>query len=245
MNLTGSTIAITGGTSGIGLELVKQLTDQCETIVVIARNQEVLTSLQHTYPNVYGYACNIDNKSELEITLDQIIQQHPKLSIFINNAAIQHVPTFLEDDFNYGGIEKEVKVNLLAPMWITALVLGHFTNQTTKTAFINVSSGLAFYPKTSAAVYSATKAALHSFCTSLRYQLADTQVEVFEAVMPIVDTPMTTGRGRKKISAGSAARALIKGVRNNQHTVYIGLSKYIPFISRLSPSLMANILKRS
>lgn len=245
MNFTGSTVAITGGTSGIGLALVKQLADQCEAIVVIARNQEVLTSLQQTYPNVYGYTCSIDNKPELETTLDHLIQHHPKLSMFINNAAIQHVPTFLEDDFNYGGIEKEVKVNLLAPIWITALVLGHFINQPTKTAFINVSSGLAFYPKTSAAVYSATKAALHSFCTSLRYQLANTQVEVFEAVMPIVNTPMTTGRGSNKISAKSAAHALIKGVSKNQHTVYIGMSKLIPFMSRFAPSLMANILKKS
>lgn len=244
MNFGDETVVITGGTSGIGKELVQQLAGKCKEVIVIARNQRALNDLANAFNNVVCYACSVDKKEELEPIVDEIIKNHPEVSVFINNAGIQNTSTFLDDDFNYGGIELEVKINFIAPLWITALVLGHFIESKKNTAFVNVTSGLALYPKASSAVYCATKAGLRSFSKSLRYQLEGTNVSVIEAIMPIVDTPMTRGRGRKKMKASEAANALIEGVEAGKDEIYIGISRLIPIVSRISPKLMASILKR-
>ena len=123
-------------------------------------------------------------------------------------------------------------------------MLDHLRRQQTA-AIVNVSSGLAIYPKTGSAVYSATKAALHSFTQSLRYQLEDTGVHVFEAIVPMVDTPMTAGRGSGKISAQECAKQMIAGIHANRDEIYIGKARLLPLLSRLAPGTAKRILKNA
>lgn len=244
MNLQNRTVVITGGTSGIGKEVVDQLSSKCKEIIVIARNERAMESLSEKYGNVTCYTCNLNKRDDLERVVDNIAGSHPETSIVINNAGIQNTPKFIDDDFNFGSIETEIKTNLMAPIWIVGLFLGHFIDRKDSAAFVNVTSGLAIYPKTTSAVYCATKAGLRSFSKSLRYQLEDSDVAVFEAVMPLVDTPMTQGRGRKKMSPTQAACALIRGVEKDKYENLIGISRLIPLLSRLSPTLMSGILKK-
>lgn len=245
MLLVDRTIVITGGTSGIGKELVNLLSGQCKEIIVLGRNSHSLDSVKKRFGNVSCYKCNIDNQNELETIVHQTIRNHPEISLVINNAGIQHVPKFLDDEFNFEGIEVEVRTNLIAPIWIVGLYLGHFMESKIETGFVNVTSGLAIYPKTTSSVYCATKAGLRSFSKSFRYQMEGTNTSVFEAIMPIVDTPMTRGRGRMKMSAEDAARALISGIEAGKDEIYIGISRLIPLLSRISPKLMSKILKRA
>ena len=243
MNLQDRTILITGGTSGIGYSLVKKLSNKNKSIIVIARNPIHLEKLKNEFPNVQTYKCSLANKIDLEKIFSEIITNHPDISIVINNAGIQETPTFLDKNFNFDSIENEISVNLVAPIRICALMLGSLLNLKTPSAIVNITSGLGLYPKKNSAVYCATKAGLRNFTKSFRYQLEDTSVKVFEAIMPLVDTPMTHGRGKGKISPESAAEAIIKGIENDDEEIFVGKAKLIPFMSRISPRLMAAIMK--
>lgn len=99
-------------------------------------------------------------------------------------------------------------------------------------------------PKKSASVYCATKAAIHSYSKTLRYQLSDTNVKVFEIVPPLVATAMTEGRGRtKKITAEQLAKEFLKGFKANRFEIYIGKSKLLKWVNRISPALADSIMK--
>jgi short-subunit dehydrogenase involved in D-alanine esterification of teichoic acids len=243
MNLQDKTLLITGGTSGIGYALVKQLSSTSKSIVVIARNSVHLEKLKNEFPNVHIYKCALANKIDLEKTFSEIINNHPDISVVINNAGIQATPTFLDKDFNFDSIENEISVNLMAPIRICALMLGPLLNLKAPAAIVNITSGLGLYPKKNSAVYCATKAGLRNFTQSFRYQLEETPIKVFEAIMPLVDTPMTHGRGKGKISPDSAAEAIIKGIENDDEEIFVGKAKLIPLVARISPTLMAAIMK--
>lgn len=243
MKLQDKTLLITGGTSGIGYALVKKLAATNKAIIVIARNPVHLEKLKSQFPNVHTYKCSLACKMDVEKTFSEIINAHPDISVVINNAGIQETPTFLDKDFNFDSIENEITVNLTAPIWICALMLGPLLNLKTSAAIVNVTSGLGLYPKKNSAVYCATKAGLRNFTKSFRYQLEDTNIKVFEAIMPLVDTPMTQGRGKGKISPEHAAGAIIDGIENDDEEIYVGKAKLIPLVSRLSPTLMAKIMK--
>jgi uncharacterized oxidoreductase len=134
-------------------------------------------------------------------------------------------------------------VNFLAPVWLSYLALGVFQANARRSAIVNVSSGLAFYPKTSSAVYCATKAALHSLSQSLRYQLEGTNTRVVEAFLPVVDTPMTAGRGEEKISAAQAALEIVAGITRGHNEIFVGRTRWLPVLTRISPAIPRTILK--
>lgn len=243
MKIANKAVLITGGTSGIGYELVKQLAPTNDSIVVISRNPVKLQALREAFKNVITYECSISDDTALEKTIRNIVNNHPDISVVFNNAGIQETPTFLDKTFSYDSIDREISVNFAAPVKICALMLGHMVAIDAPSAFVNISSGLALFPKKSSAVYCATKAAIHSFSKSLRYQLEGTPVAVHEAIMPLVDTPMTEGRGKGKMKAEDAAEAIIKGIEDGRHEIYVGKARMMPFLSRVSPSLMAKIMK--
>lgn len=243
MNIHNRVWLITGGTSGIGYALIKKLAPISRAIIVIARNAEKLNQLNKEFPHIYTYCCDIANKNDLELTLNRITERHADISIVINNAGIQNTPTFLDENFNPNSIDYEIATNLGAPIQICAHMVGFLANQSTTSAIINITSGLGFYPKKNSAVYCATKAGLRNFTQSLRYQLENTSINVIETVLPLVDTPMTQGRGKGKISTETAAIAIIDGIENEKKEIYVGKTRWIPLLSHLSPSLMASILK--
>ncbi|HVL00448.1 MAG TPA: SDR family NAD(P)-dependent oxidoreductase, partial [Dongiaceae bacterium] len=234
MQLNNRTILVTGGTSGIGEALIQRLASINQEIIVIGRNAVKLENLQDRYNNLTPYRCSLDSRGEVETTLHKIMTHHPALSVIINNAGVQFTPRFLDPDFSFESIESEITTNLTAPAWICALTLRHLL-KTPSAAIINISSGLALFPKTSSAIYCATKAGLHNFSRSLRYQLEGTHINVHEAIMPLVETPMTAGRGKGKITADAAAAAIIAGVEKGKPEIYVGKARLMPVIARLSP----------
>src|SRR5690606_4674627 len=119
---------------------------------------------------------------------------------------------FVDPDFEPAGIARETAVNFVAPARLAHHALGVFRAHGRPSCIVNIGSGLALHPKRDAAVYCATKAALHALSRGLRYQLAGTPVAVVEAILPLVDTPMTTGRGRGKLGANRAAAQIVDGI---------------------------------
>ena len=249
MELKNKTILITGGTSGIGQELTYQLMDQDNEVIVLARSEHKLRKLER-YARSTGHAakvyqCDLSRQHQIEQVVDDIVKHHPNISVLINNAAVQFTPTFISDDFDFDSIGFEITTNLTAPMWLTSLLLSGALLQQDEAVIVNMSSGLAFAPKTESAVYCATKAALHNFSQGLRYQLADTPVNVVEVLLPLVETPMTEGRGTGKLAAFDVAFDIIKGIEAGHDEIYLGKARLLPWMMRLAPGLIQNILRRS
>ena len=237
------TILVTGGTSGIGLELVRLLHGLGHRLVVVARSPQRLQRLQAELPTVDAHACDLAGRAAVERMWEQVGQRHPGLSIVVNNAAVQSTARFVDEDFDLERIGYETAVNFLAPAWLSALAIGMFQADNRASAIVNISSGLAYHPKRDAAVYCATKAALHSLSQGLRYQLEGTRTRVIEAILPVVDTPMTAGRGRGKISARQAAAGIVQGMARGRAQVHVGKARWLPLLERLSPAIPRAILR--
>lgn len=243
MKLHNNTVLVTGGTSGIGYALCRQLLGEGHRVVVVARDVNKLERLQEKHNSVTSYRCDLTSRLQVEELADKLITHHPDLSVIIHNAGVQFTPTLLDADFSYDTLEPELTVNFLTPVWLTALLLPRLFEQP-EAAVVNISSGLALAPKTNSAIYCAGKAALHSFSQSLRYQLEETNVHIYEAILPLVDTSMTQGRGSGKLTPQYTAAKIIDGIKTNRPEIYIGKARLLPLMMRLSPSLVKGILKR-
>lgn len=243
MKLHNNKVLVTGGTSGIGYALSQHLLAEGHKVVVVARDMIKLEQLQERHDSVTSYCCDLTSRVQVEELADKLITHHPDLSVIINNAGLQFTPTLLDEDFSYDAIEPEMTVNFLTPVWLTALLLPRLL-ELPEAAVVNISSGLALAPKTNSAIYCASKAALHSFSQSLRYQLEETNVHIYEVILPLVDTPMTQGRGSGKLTPKKTAADIINGIKARLPEIYIGKARLLPWLMRLSPSLVKGILRR-
>lgn len=242
MKLTANTILITGGSSGIGLALAKTFYQLGNKVIIAARNIEKLNDVKTQFPEIDIFQCDLTKQTAIDELIIFIEQHHPNLNILFNNAAIQYNYDFLHEQNIINKVDYEVSANLTSTIKLCGLLLPTLLKNK-NAAIINVSSGLAISPKESAPVYCATKAAIHNFTKALRYQMEATDLKVFEILPPIVETPMTEGRGKSKISAEQLVNEFIKDFKKNKEESYIGKSKLLKLISRIFPNLADRILK--
>ncbi|ALT00319.1 SDR family oxidoreductase [Lacimicrobium alkaliphilum] len=242
MKLNNKTVLITGGTSGVGLELVRQL-EGYNCILVIARAGARLDNLKREFPALHTYAADLGNPDIYPALCQRIVDEHPQIDLLINNAAVQYTPTFLDDDFDYRSIAREITLNFTAICALTHWLLPALLHSNQLSRIVNINSGLALAPKTQSAIYCATKAALASFSQSLGYQLENTNVRVLQAFLPLTDTPMTTGRGTVKLSAQQAAAAIIGGIKQDKTSNHIGKVRLLRVLLAILPPLARKIMK--
>ena len=240
--LEDKTILITGGTSGIGLELVKQLHAKNQ-VLVLGRNNEKLSSLESAYPGTKTFRADLAKPNSLKLPAEHITEQFPAIDLLINNAAVQHTAMFADAEFQSAHIADEIAVNFTSPALLIALLLPALLKNT-PSAILNVNSGLGIVPKKTSAIYCGTKGGLDIFSQSLRNQLEHTNIHVLQAFMPLVDTPMTEGRGSGKISASDAALRMIKGTEKLKPINDIGNVKILRFLSRIAPPLARSLMKK-
>jgi len=233
-------ILITGGTSGVGRAMVEMLRHQ-NKVIALGRSQEKLQDLTRACPGVETVEADLANLPSTRSVIHQIRDMGP-LDVLINNAAVQYTPLFTDPIFDPSTIEEEITVNFTS---VCHLIHGLLPclEAAGDARILNISSALGLVPKTSSAVYCATKAALNILTQSLRYQLEGTGVQLQQAFLPLVDTAMTAGRGNGKISTLQAAQAAIQGLEKGAPDNLIGKVKLLMFIHRLSPALAARILK--
>jgi uncharacterized oxidoreductase len=243
MDLTQKSIVITGGTSGIGTELVRRLHHQSR-LFVIARQSEHLDRLTAEFPSVIPCRSDLSSPDQVSAAAANVMRQFSHVDLLINNAAIQHTPHLLDPSFSYESIEREIAVNLTAACCLTARLLPRMVRDE-PTAVLNVNSGLALVPKTQSAVYCATKGGLNLFSQSLRNQLEGTNVMVLQAFLPLVDTPMTAGRGEDKMTAAKAAERILHGIEHDIEDHDIGKVKLLRLLVRLAPGVARRIMKRA
>jgi uncharacterized oxidoreductase len=192
MNLSGNTILITGGGSGIGRGLAEALHALGNQVVISGRRQGALDETTAANPGMKSLALDITSPDAIRSFAAQVASQFPSLNVLINNAGIMRAEKLLAQQPDLADSEAIVTTNLLGPIRLTAALLPHLQNQP-HAAIMNVSSGLAFLPLTFTPTYCATKAAIHSYSLSLRYQLKATNIEVLELVPPYVATDLMSG----------------------------------------------------
>jgi uncharacterized oxidoreductase len=186
MQLTNNTILITGGASGIGLGLAEAFQKLNNTVIVAGRSQSKLETAKSK--GLHTFTADLSNEQSIRSLASQATAQFPALNVVIHNAGTMANEKLTSRD-NSQIATNTILTNLLGPIYLTNALLPHFLKQKSA-AIITVTSGLAFVPLIMAPTYSASKAAIHSYTQSLRYQLKDTHIEVKELVPPYVRTAL-------------------------------------------------------
>ncbi|MEM6802890.1 MAG: SDR family NAD(P)-dependent oxidoreductase [Bacteroidota bacterium] len=235
MKLTGQSILISGGSSGLGLEMAKQFIARGNKVIVCGRSLERLQAAKNSLPSLIYFVCDISQPEDCRKLRDWIAAYHPDLTVLINNAAIVHKAIFQETEEILEMADKEFATNFFGPIHLTKLFLP-IIEQQSKPAIINITTGLVYTPRVDYPFYNSTKAALHSFTQVLRQQLSKSAVQVFEVLFPVVDTPWHKGEPPKiAISPQAAIAEMIKGLEKGKLEVKVAKVKLLYFLSRLAP----------
>lgn len=189
MQTTGNTILITGGGTGIGRGLAEAFHKLGNKVIIAGRREQPLKETAAANPGIEWLTLDVQHGENTAAFVTEAIRRFPKLNAVIHNAGIMHIENFLSPSADSSAVEAVIHTNFTAPLRLTAALLPHLLSQPNAT-IITVSSGLAFVPLAAAPTYNATKAAIHSWTQSLRYQLRDTKVEVLEIIPPYVQTEL-------------------------------------------------------
>ena len=248
MDFQNRKVLLTGGSRGIGRALTQRLVEAGAEVVIIGRNADALEKTVSEYPSgkVIGLQADLSNPKEVDRLIGEISKTHPDISVLINNAGIQIETDFIKGDIknNLANSRQEIAINLDAPIALIAGLLP-LISKYKSAAIVNITTGLAISPKQKAPTYCATKAGLRSFSKSLRYQCEEhaPHILVSEAIMSLVDTDMTKGRGSGKISSVQAASEIVAGLEQNKTEIWIGKAKMLRIINRIAPSIAKKILR--
>jgi uncharacterized oxidoreductase len=242
MKLHKKTILITGGTSGIGLELARQLHQRGNTVIVTGRDREKLDAVRHALPGIHAFESDASDPAAIAALGERMETEFPALDTLVNNAGIMR-----NLDFNRGhdlhDVTREIEINLSGPIRMVRQFLPQLKVRP-GAMIVNVSSGLAFVPFPTSPVYCAAKAAIHSFTQSLRVQLEGTGVTVVELAPPAVETPLLRSEfakeleGRKGMDATVLARRAIAGIEAGKLEIRPGLANVLKAMSRIAPQFM-------
>ncbi|MDV3003026.1 MAG: 3-phenylpropionate-dihydrodiol/cinnamic acid-dihydrodiol dehydrogenase (plasmid) [Chroococcopsis gigantea SAG 12.99] len=192
MQITNNTILITGGTSGIGKRLAESFHALGNEVIIAGRRKELLEEIVAANPGMAAVALDVEDPASIRSLADEIGTKYPKLNVLINNAGIMRAENIQSARDYLSDAESIVTTNLLGPIRLIEALLPILREQP-YSAIMNVSSGLAFVPLAITPTYCATKAAVHSYTQSLRYQLRDSNIEVLELVPPYVATDLMNG----------------------------------------------------
>lgn len=234
--LTNNIILITGGSSGVGLELAKRLIEKRNTVLICGRSEKRLQEAKQLLPSIHIFPCDISSEKECVLLYEWVKTNYPDCNILINNAAIVHNTNFMNDDKAIEKAHDEFQTNTLAPIRLSKLFLPLLLKNA-NARLINISTGLVYAPRAVYPFYNATKTALHSFTQTLRLQVRNEPVKVIEVLLPVVDTPWHKGNPPKiAISAEKAVEEVLRKVeKGNSLEIRIGGVNILYWLSRIAP----------
>lgn len=252
MELKNSTILITGGTSGIGLEFVKQLTEQGANIIVTGRNLDTLNETKKKFPKIHIFQSDVSKPQDIEQLYKDVTQQLPGLNIIVNNAGIMRNLNLQDTTRSLENLTNEIQTNLSGTMWMTHQFLPHLTKQKSS-AIVNISSGLAFLPFPLSPIYSAAKSGIHAYTQVLRLQLKNTNIKVFELAPPATDTALMNSFSEDldKNSAGPIMKVekmvqiAIDGLLKDKFEIKPGMSKALSLMARIAPNFFLKYMDKT
>ena len=240
MKLTGRTILITGGTSGIGLELAKQLIAKGNTVLITGRDAPRLADTKSKLP-VHTYTSDAGNSADIEKLQRTVAADFPDLDTLINNAGIMR-NLDLNQPHEVADVTRELAVNLSGPVQMVQAFLPQLKSRP-NALIVNVSSGLAFVPFPLSPIYSAAKAGLHAYTRCLRAQLGHSNIRVVELAPPGVETPLFRGefakemKGQKAMDVQVLVKQTIAGIQSGKTEIRPGLSNILYVLSRFAPQI--------
>ena len=227
MNIKGNVVLITGGATGIGLSLVREFLDAGNEVLICGRRKDKLDEAKRLFPKIHARQFDVASEKDREELFTWVEKDFPELDILVNNAGIQRMVDFRKGNDSVLVVDNEIAINFEAPVLLCAYFIP-FLMKKKEAAIVNITSGLGFIPIAAMPVYCATKAALHSFSISLRRQLKDTSVKVFELIPPTVETDLDKGERKKRgqtylgISPDEAAKEAFIALRDDKYEFAIG-----------------------
>ena len=235
MDICNNTVLITGGSSGIGIELAQRLLEKNNKVIICGRSAEKLEAAKKQFPQLETVQCDLSDEKECLNLANWIKENHPRLNMLINNAALVHNIPFLETDNILEKLKLEVDTNLLAPIRLIKH-LHPVLEKNNNPTIINITTGLVYAPKADYPFYNATKAALHSFTQVLRIQLKGTNFKVIEVMFPAVKTPWHKGNPPKiAITVEKAVNEMIKGLEKGKAEIKVAGVKVLYNLFRIAP----------
>jgi uncharacterized oxidoreductase len=188
MDLGAHTVLVTGGSSGIGLAIAERFMLAGSEVIVCGRREDKLNDVKSKHSNMHARVCDVAVAKERASLVERVVREFPQLDVLVNNAGIQRRVALAQPE-PWDATHQEIAINFEAQVHLSMLLIPHLRTQS-HPAIVNVTSGLAFVPMAAVPIYSATKAAFHSFTLSLRHQLAKTPIEVVEIAPPAVNTDL-------------------------------------------------------
>jgi len=229
LDVSGNTVLITGGATGIGFALAEKFVNAGSVVIVCGRRKSKLQAAKRKLPTIHVRQCDVSVESERRSLFRWVAARFPDLNVLVNNAGIQRQMDFTSPTVTkpLSSKDDEVTINLASAIRLCALFTP-FLMKRRNAAIVNISSGLAFVPIAMMPVYCATKAAIHSFTVSLRHQLRQTSVRVFEAVPPTTDTELDASfageeeQAYRGISPQEVAAGIMEGIKADKAEILVG-----------------------
>ena len=250
MRLSGNTILITGGSSGIGFEMARQFSQRNNKVIITGRNEQKLHEVEAKLTGATAIRNDVSDPGDVEKLYQQAVKDFPGLNILINNAGILQTLDLRDGNLSATDLTREIDINVKGTMLMNNAfvpLLQHNNNP----AIVNISSGLAFVPLPVAPVYCSTKAAIHSYSLSLRAQLRNTGIKVFELAPPLTETGMIGGfdeeaiKGVPIMPVEKVVAAFLKGLAKDNYEIRIGVANQLWFMSRFFPKFIFAQLSKS
>lgn len=242
MILAGRTILITGGSSGIGRELARQLLARGNVVIIAGRDDEALERAKGQLPGLHGIRSDVSEPDHIRRLYEQVVTAFPRLDTLVNNAGVMR-NLKLGDDRSLEDVTREVDIDLSGPIRMVQQFLPHLRRQP-DALIVNVSSGLAFVPFPISPVYSAAKAGVHAYTRCLRAQLEGSGVTVVEFAPPATETPLLRGefademKGQKGMAVDVLVRRAVASIEAGKTEIRPGLSNVLKIASRVAPRLI-------
>lgn len=242
MDVKNSTILITGGTSGIGLELVKQLSALGATVLITGRNTAALHAAKTKFPDIHCFQSDVSNPDDIKALYHDVTEQFPNLNMIINNAGLMRLIDLQDTRIDLADVNREIATNLSGTIQMVQQFLPHLLRQRSA-AIVNVSSAIAYTSYSSAPVYSASKAGVHAYTQALRLQLEDTNVKVFEMVPPGIKTNLQNDwviqpNPAMMMEVDKMVRVVIKGLQADKPEIKPLLVSIVKIVNRIIPGLL-------
>jgi uncharacterized oxidoreductase len=239
MKLTGHTILITGGATGIGLSFALKFLELGNNVIVTGRRQKALDAAKAKYPKLHTIQSDVSDPAQIAALAAHVKTKFPRLDVLMNNAGVMLSKNLRSPSKDLTALTAELDINLGGVIRTTSAFIDILTDN--GGTVINVSSALAFVPMPNAPIYCATKAAIHSYTQSLRFQLEDAGVEVIEIMPPGVKTDLTSELPEGSlhlISTDELVKFTITSLKAGVQEVRPGQSNQLAFMRRVAPGFI-------
>jgi uncharacterized oxidoreductase len=242
MKITGNEILITGGATGIGFALANAFLKAGNQVFICGRNTDKLNEASACLPGLKTIQADVSTPEGRTGLITDALAHLPNLNLLINNAGISQRINLSDTpaDELEEMLRSEIETDCIAPILLATQLLPYLKQQPSA-AIVNVTTGLVFAPNAAFPFYVVAKTGLRAFTQSLRFQLKDSHIKVFEVIPPMVDTALSKSAGAK-ITPHQVAVETLKGIERDRFEIKVGRSKSLALLSRISPSFAYSII---